>query len=96
MREKVEEGEDEGRKAERDGALEGVLFNCNFRSNTIMNDNTHASFSPDRLDTLEGISADMFDDNEYSEYLTGDIVDMTKPDRKVVNVNFSERMKHLV
>ena len=28
-------------------------------------------FSPDHLDTLEGISADMFDENEYSEYLTG-------------------------
>ena len=42
-------------------------------------------FSPDHLDTLEGISADMFDDNEYSEYLTGDSVDMTEPDRKVVD-----------
>ena len=42
-------------------------------------------FSPDHLDTLEGISADMFDDNEYSECLTGDSVDMTEPDRKVVD-----------
>ena len=42
-------------------------------------------FSPDHLDTLEGISADMLDDNEYSEYLTGESMDMTEPDRKVVD-----------
>jgi hypothetical protein len=27
----------------------------------------------------------MFNDNEYSKYLTGDSVDMTEPDRKVVD-----------
>jgi hypothetical protein len=60
-REKVEEGEDEGRREEDDGALEGGLFNCNFINIKIINDDTHPSFSPDHLDTLEDISADMFD-----------------------------------
>jgi hypothetical protein len=82
MREKVEEEEDEGRQAEEEWALEGFLLNCKFRRNKIMNDDTHPSFSPDHLDNLEGISANMFDNNEYSEYLTGDIVDMTEPDHK--------------
>ena len=61
------------------------LFNSNFRRNKIINDNTQPSLSSDHLDSLEGISADMFDENEYSEYLTGDSVDMTEPDRKVVD-----------